>query len=106
MRGRGVLGRQALEGLSVSTDGDGGTGEWTMTATEFRARCYGLMDEVVETGPEIAIMKRRGITARFTLTRMLRFNRGTGLVHQEFRWTSVSNWLLIIFRERLGTYSS
>ena len=63
-RRRGVLGRQALEGLSVSTDGDGGTGEWTMTATEFRARCYGLMDEVAETGREIVITKRGKPVAR------------------------------------------
>ncbi|MDE0133079.1 MAG: type II toxin-antitoxin system Phd/YefM family antitoxin [bacterium] len=29
-----------------------------MSATEFRARCYRLMDEVAETGEEIVITKR------------------------------------------------
>lgn len=31
-----------------------------MTATEFRAKCLGLMDEVAETGREIVITKRDG----------------------------------------------
>ena len=42
-----------LKGLDVSTDGQTVTGEWTMTATDFRAKCLGLMDEVAETGREI-----------------------------------------------------
>lgn len=42
----------------MSTDGLSETGERTMSATEFRARCYRLMDEVAETGREIVITKR------------------------------------------------
>lgn len=48
----------APKGLDVSTEGQTVTGEWTMAATEFRARCYGLMDEVAETGREIVITKK------------------------------------------------
>ena len=48
----------------MSTDGQTATGEWTMSATEFRARCYRLMDEVAETGREIVIMKRGRRVAR------------------------------------------
>ena len=40
----------APKGLDVSTDGQTVAGEWTMSATEFRARCYRLMDEVAESG--------------------------------------------------------
>ena len=54
----------ALEGLGVSTDGQTVTGEWTMSATEFRAKCLGLMDEVAETGMEIVIAKRGRPAAR------------------------------------------
>ena len=35
-----------------------------MTATEFRARCYRLMDEVAETGRELVITKRGKPVAR------------------------------------------
>ena len=42
----------------MSTDGPTVTGERTMSATEFRARCYRLLDEVAETGREIVITKR------------------------------------------------
>ena len=35
-----------------------------MTATEFRAKCYRLMDEVAETGRELLITKRGRPTAR------------------------------------------
>ena len=35
----------------------------TMTPTEFRAKCYRLMDEVVETGREIVITKRGELVA-------------------------------------------
>ena len=31
-----------------------------MTATEFRTKCYRLMDEVAETGRELVITKRGG----------------------------------------------
>ena len=48
----------------MSTDGDSATGEWTMTATEFRAKCLGLIDEVAETGREIVITKRGRPVAR------------------------------------------
>ena len=39
-------------------------GEWTMSATEFRAKCLGLIDEVAETGREIVITKRGRPVAR------------------------------------------
>ena len=42
----------------MSTEGQTVTGERTMSATEFRARCYRLLDEVAETGREIVITKR------------------------------------------------
>ena len=35
-----------------------------MAVTEFRARCYRLMDEVAETGREIVITKRGRAVAR------------------------------------------
>ena len=41
----------------------------TMTATEFRAKCLGLMDEVAETGREIVITKRRRPAARMVRVR-------------------------------------
>ena len=54
----------ALEGSNVATEGQTVTGEWTMSATEFRARCYRLMDEVAETGRETVITKRGRPVAR------------------------------------------
>ena len=42
----------------MSTDGQRPAGERWMSATEFRASCYRLMDEVAETGREIVITKR------------------------------------------------
>ena len=55
---------QDLEGLDVLTDGQTTTGEWSMTATEFRAKCLGLIDEVAESGREIVITKRGRPVAR------------------------------------------
>ena len=40
-----------------------------MTATEFRAKCLGLMDEVAETGREIVITKRGRPVARLVPVR-------------------------------------
>ena len=54
----------APKGLAVSTDGQAVAGEWTMSATEFRAKCLGLIDEVAETGREIVITKRGRAVAR------------------------------------------
>ena len=48
----------------MSTEVQSATGEWTMTATEFRAKCLGLIDEVAETGREIVITKRGKPVAR------------------------------------------
>ena len=48
----------------MSTEVQSEVGEWTMSATEFRARCYGLIDEVAETGREIVITKRWRPVAR------------------------------------------
>ena len=43
-----------------------------MSATEFRARCLGLMDEVAETGREIVITKRGKPVARLRPIRPVR----------------------------------
>ncbi len=50
--------------MDVATEGQSVVGERTMAATEFRARCYRLMDEVAETGREIVITKRGRPVAR------------------------------------------
>ena len=54
------------------TEGQTVTGELTMSATEFRARCYRLMDEVAETGREIVITKRGKPVARLAPVRRRR----------------------------------
>ncbi len=43
-----------------------------MTATEFRARCYRLMDDVAESGREIVITKRGRPVARLVPVRRWR----------------------------------
>ena len=48
----------------MSKDGQRPAGEWMMSATEFRAKCLGLIDEVAETGREIVIRKRGKPVAR------------------------------------------
>ena len=48
----------------MSIDGQTVTDEQTMSATEFRAKCLGLIDEVAETGREIVITKRGKPVAR------------------------------------------
>jgi len=47
-------------------------GERTMSATEFRVRCYRLMDEVAETGREVVITKRGRPVARLAPARRRR----------------------------------
>lgn len=44
----------------------------TMTATEFRARCLKLIDEVAESGEDIVITKRGHPVARLTPYRTTR----------------------------------
>ncbi len=56
----------------MSTEGEVVTGEQTMSATEFRAGCYRLMDEVAETGSEIVITKRGRPVARLVPIRRRR----------------------------------
>ena len=53
----------------MSTDGQRAAGEWTMSATEFRAKCLALIDEVAETGREIVITKRGKPVARLVPVR-------------------------------------
>jgi prevent-host-death family protein len=48
----------------VLTEVQSEIGEWTMSATEFRAKCLGLIDEVAESGREIVITKRGKPVAR------------------------------------------
>ena len=43
-----------------------GSGARTVTASEFRAKCLALMDEVADTGEEIVITKRGVPVARLT----------------------------------------
>ncbi len=68
----------------MSTDGQTVTGEWTMSATEFRAKCLGLIDEVAETGREIVITKRGKPVARLV---PFRRRRGApfGLYREQIR---------------------
>ena len=68
----------------MSTDGQTVTGEWTMTATEFRAKCLGLIDEVAETGREIVITKRGRPVARLVPVRRRR-GAPFGLYREEIR---------------------
>ena len=48
----------------MTMDSGSATGTRTMTATEFRAKCLRLMDEVAETGREIVTTKRGRPVAR------------------------------------------
>ena len=48
----------ASERLEVSTDRQTVMGEWTISATDFRARCYRLMEEVAEAGRGMVIWNR------------------------------------------------
>ena len=72
MRGKDFCTHQALEGLDVSKDGGSAAGERTMSATEFRAKCLGLMDEVAATGREIVITKRGRSVAQLRPIRPVR----------------------------------
>ena len=54
----------ALEELHVSTGVRSVAGERTMSATGFRTKCLGLMDEVAQTGMEIVIANRGRPAAR------------------------------------------
>ena len=58
--------------MDVATEGQAVAGERTMSATEFRARCYRLSDEVAETGREIVITKRGKPVARLVPVRRWR----------------------------------
>ena len=53
----------------MSTDGQTVSAERTMSATEFRAKCLGWMDEVAATGREIVITKRGKPVARLVPVR-------------------------------------
>ena len=68
----------------MSKDGQQPAGRWTMAATEFRARCYRLMDEVAETGREIVITKRGRPLARLVPFRR-RMGAPFGLFRDEIR---------------------
>ena len=48
----------------MPTDENGGDQPRTITASEFRAKCLALMDEVADTGEEIVITKRGVPVAR------------------------------------------
>ena len=50
--------------MDTSSDTSGGTR--TMKASEFKARCLKLMDEVADTGEEIVITKRGKPVAKLT----------------------------------------
>ena len=53
----------------MPTDGQTATGERTMSATEFRAKCLVLIDEVAEMGRAIVITKRGKPVARLVPVR-------------------------------------
>ena len=59
-------------------------GERTMRATEFRARCYRLLDEVAETGREVVLTKRGKPVARLVPVRRRR-GAPFGLYRDEMR---------------------
>ena len=82
--GNRIVVAAAPKGLAVSTDGQAVTGEWTMSATEFRAKCLGLIDEVAETGREIVITKRGRPVARLVPVRRAR-GAPFGLYRDEVR---------------------
>ena len=48
----------------MAADGPNAAGARTMKASEFKAKCLRLMDEVAETGEEIVITKRGRPVAR------------------------------------------
>lgn len=75
---------KTLEGLDVATEGRTVAGERTMSATEFRARCYRLLDEVAETTREIVITKRGKPVARLVPVRRMR-GAPFGLYRDEIR---------------------
>ncbi len=50
----------------MATDGRNAAGVRTMKASEFKAKCLKLMDEVAETGEEIVITKNRRPVAKLT----------------------------------------
>ncbi len=57
----------------MDVDAGGGTAEVrTMKASEFKAKCLKLMDEVAETGEEIVITKNRRPVAKLTPLRRRR----------------------------------
>lgn len=68
----------------MTTDRLSETGERTMSATEFRAGCYRLMDEVAETGREVVITKRGKPVARLVPVRR-RQGAPFGLCRDEIR---------------------
>ena len=59
-----VPGRQ--EERLMTTDENGADRARIITASEFRAKCLALMDEVADTGEEIVITKRGAPVARLT----------------------------------------
>ena len=50
----------------MPADDNGGDQPRTITASEFRAKCLALMDEVADTGEEIVITKRGVPVARLS----------------------------------------
>ena len=50
----------------MAVDKGGRAGVRTMKASEFKAKCLKLMDEVAETGEEIVITKNRRPVAKLT----------------------------------------
>ena len=50
----------------MAVDEGGRAGVRTMKASEFKAKCLKLMDEVAETGEEIVITKNRRPVAKLT----------------------------------------
>ena len=60
------LSHPVMQEGSVSTDGKAAAGVRTIKASEFKARCLQLMDEVAESGQEIIITKHGRPVSRLT----------------------------------------
>ena len=88
-----------------------------MSATEFRAKCLGLIDEVAETGREIVITKRGKPVARLVPYRRRRgapfgLHRDQIRIHGDIEapidveWEAVVNPDRVLKSRRLWTHSA
>ena len=74
----------------MTTNGSTAGASRTMKASEFKAKCLKLMDEVAETGEEIVITKHGKPTARLVAYRGSRRNRGSARIMGRSRYSATS----------------